>query len=65
MLVERMVGREASNMRRLGALGALFYGVAALLALALVSLQPAADNVVAALVCAGLAAAGVAIALGN
>lgn len=65
MLGEKILGADASYLSRLGALSALVCGVAALLGIVLVALQPAAENVVAVLACAGLAAAGVATARGN
>ena len=65
MVAEKIVGPEASYLRRLGALSATLCGIAALLGLALVALQPSADNVVALLVCAGVSGAGVALARAN
>ena len=65
MLGAQILGADASYLSRLGALSALVCGAAALLGIVLVALQPAAENVVAVLACAGLAAAGVATARGN
>ena len=65
MLGEKLLGADASYASRLGAMSALVCGVVALLGIVLVALQPAAENVVAVLACAGLAAAGVATARGN
>lgn len=65
MFDEKMLDADASYLSRLGALSALLCGVVALLGIMLVALQPAAENVVAVLACAGLAAAGIATARGN
>ncbi len=65
MFDEKMLGADASYLSRLGALSALVCGAVALLGIVLVALQPAAENVVAVLACAGLAVAGVATARGN
>ena len=65
MFDAKMLDADASYLSRLGALSALLCGVVALLGIVLVALQPAAENVVAVLACAGLAAAGGATARGN
>ena len=65
MFDEKILGTDASYLSRLGALSSLLCSVVALLGIVLVALQPAAENVVAVLACAGLAVAGVATARGN
>ena len=65
MFDEKILGADASYLSRLGALSALLCGIVALLGIVLVALQPATENVIAVLACAGLAAAGVATARGN
>ena len=65
MLGEKIVGPEASYLRRLGALSGVLCGATALLGAALVALRPEADNVVALVACAALAVSGVAVARGH
>ena len=65
MMAEKIVGPEASYLRRLGALSGLLCGIAALLGLVLVARQPSAENLVALLVCAGVSGAGFVLACGN
>ena len=65
MLAEKIVGPEASYLRRLGALSGLLCGVVALLGLVLVARQPSVENLVALLACATISAAGLALAHGN
>ena len=65
MLGERIVGSEASYLRRLGALSGLLCGTCALLGLVLVALQPSTDNAVALLVCAALSVSGAIVARNN
>ena len=65
MLGEKILGADASYLSRLGALSALLCGIATLLGIVLVVLQPDAGSVVAVLACAGLAAVGAATARGN
>ncbi len=65
MLGERIVGSEASYLRRLGALSGLLCGTCALLGLVLVALQPSTDNAVALFVCAALSVSGAIVARNN
>ena len=65
MFAEKIVGPEASYLRRLGALSGLLCGIVALLGLALVARQPSAENLVALLACVGVSGAGFALACGN
>lgn len=65
MMAEKIVGPEASYLRRLGALSGLLCGIAALLALLLVVQDPSAENLVALLACVGICCAGLALAHGN
>ncbi len=62
MLGEKIVGAEASYLRRLGALSGLLCGACALLGLVLVALQPTVENLGALLACAAVSGAGVALA---
>ena len=59
MLGEKILGTDASCLRRFGALSGLLCGTVALLGLLLVTLQPTFENFVALFVCAGMAGAGV------
>lgn len=65
MFAEKIVGPEASYLRRLGALSGLLCGIVALLGLALVALCPTAENVAAVAACAALSCGSVALACGN
>lgn len=61
-MVERLLGREASYLRRLGALVALMCGCAAALGLGLSVAAPEAALVPATALSAALAAGGVVLA---
>ncbi len=65
MLAERVLGSDASYLRRLGALSCLLCGAVALLGMVLVVLRPAPDNLLALLACVCLAASGAAVAHGH
>lgn len=62
-VLESILGPEASYLRRLGALCALFCGACAVLGVALVVAQPGAGNLVATVCALVVALAGAALAL--
>lgn len=57
-MLERVIGPEASYLRRLGALSALLCGTCALLGAALAVVQPCASNLAATAISALIALAG-------
>lgn len=61
-MLERVIGSEASYLRRLGALSALLCGACALIGVVLAIAQPCASNFVATALAALVALAGALVA---
>ena len=61
-MLERVIGSEASYLRRLGALSALLCGACALIGVVLAVAQPCASNLAATALAALIALAGALVA---
>ena len=61
-MLERVIGSEASDLRRLGALSALLCGACALIGVVLAIAQPCASNLAATALAALIALAGALVA---
>ena len=61
-MLERVIGSEASYLRRLGALSALLCGACALIGVVLAIAQPCASNLAATALAAPIALAGALVA---
>lgn len=61
MLGEKILGKDASYLRRLGALCVLLCGCSALLGMVLISVQPDLSNYVATVVALAMALLGLAL----